>query len=257
MAVPCEFGNSLSESLKDCLVCGLRDEAHQKRLLSEPELTLDKAQMICQSLETAELNTQTLWGSDPMLKNYLRIDARGCMHSLSDEERPLLTTHNASRNVSVVGDLTMCQPTVGLQSTCAISATRKIIWPGCVAPISMLAGMDVGCKGTSTPVDLSRSRIGGGAALVSPGTHKASPIMVNVQVNGVPLSMELDTGAHLQLQLQPFKDILCTYTAQNVGVAGTLPVKVVCEEQEKDLSLFIVQGRSLHYLNRIGLPASS
>ena len=35
MAVPREFGNSLSESLKDRLVCGLRNEAHQKRLLSE------------------------------------------------------------------------------------------------------------------------------------------------------------------------------------------------------------------------------
>ena len=33
IAVPCDFGDSLSESLKDRLVCGLRNEAHQKRLL--------------------------------------------------------------------------------------------------------------------------------------------------------------------------------------------------------------------------------
>ena len=39
MAVPCEFGDSLSESLK--VVCGLRNESHQKRLLSKPELALD------------------------------------------------------------------------------------------------------------------------------------------------------------------------------------------------------------------------
>ena len=54
MAVPCEFGNFLSESLKDRLVCGLRNEAIQKRLLLEPKLTLDKSQAICQSLETAD-----------------------------------------------------------------------------------------------------------------------------------------------------------------------------------------------------------
>ena len=86
--------------------------------------------------------------------------------------------------------------------------------------------------------------------------HKASPIMVNVQVNGVPVSMELDTGAAVSVmlqqqqkelfstaQLQPSKVILRTYTAQSVGVVETLPVKVVYEEQEKDLSLFIVQGK--------------
>ena len=56
IAVPCDFGDSLLESLKDRLVCGLKNEAHQKRLLLEQELTLDKAQAICQSLETAELN---------------------------------------------------------------------------------------------------------------------------------------------------------------------------------------------------------
>ena len=56
IAVPCDFEDSLLESLKDRLVCGLKNEAHQKRLLLEQELTLDKAQAICQSLETAELN---------------------------------------------------------------------------------------------------------------------------------------------------------------------------------------------------------
>ena len=56
-------------------------------------------------------------------------------------------------NISIVGDLTMWQPTVGLQSMCAVSATRRGIWPGCVIP---------------------RSRIGGGAALVSPGTAEGT-----------------------------------------------------------------------------------
>ena len=42
-AVPCEFGAALNKSLRDRLVCGLRSDAHQKRLLSESKLTLDKA----------------------------------------------------------------------------------------------------------------------------------------------------------------------------------------------------------------------
>ena len=46
MAVSSEFGASLSESVRDHLVCGLRSEAHQKCLLSESELTLDKVLMM-------------------------------------------------------------------------------------------------------------------------------------------------------------------------------------------------------------------
>ena len=64
LAVPCEFGETLDEALRDRLVCGLRDEAYQKRLLSEPELTLDKALQIAQSMETADVNARALRGSE-------------------------------------------------------------------------------------------------------------------------------------------------------------------------------------------------
>ena len=88
--VPCEFVDSLSRSLNDHLVCGFRNK---KRLFSVPELTLDKAQAICQSLETAELNAQTLRGSDTMLKQ-LSEDRRQRIHSQSQrQEKP--PPHNA------------------------------------------------------------------------------------------------------------------------------------------------------------------
>ena len=68
MAVPCEFGNALDESLRDHLVCGLANEVHQKRLLSEGELPLGKALLIAQSLEMAEDNTRTLRGIEPAIR---------------------------------------------------------------------------------------------------------------------------------------------------------------------------------------------
>ena len=64
LAVPCEFGETLDEALRDRLVCGLGDEAYQKRLLSEPELTIDKALQIAQSMETADVNSCALRGSE-------------------------------------------------------------------------------------------------------------------------------------------------------------------------------------------------
>ena len=49
----CEFGDNLGDSLRDRLVCGLRNEQTQKRLLSERNLTFDRAVDISVAVETA------------------------------------------------------------------------------------------------------------------------------------------------------------------------------------------------------------
>ena len=64
LAVICEFGAYLSESLCDRLVCGLRNEAEQRRLHSEEDLTLTKAIELALSLEAAEKNAQQLKRSE-------------------------------------------------------------------------------------------------------------------------------------------------------------------------------------------------
>lgn len=64
----CEFGNSLSDTLRDRLVCGLRSEAIQKRLLTEANLTLDKAVEISISMEMAAKEAQHLSASTQVHK---------------------------------------------------------------------------------------------------------------------------------------------------------------------------------------------
>lgn len=99
------------------------------------------------------------------------------------------------------------------------------------------------------------------------GKGHSAHITVDVELNGVPVSMELDTGAVVsvmsqqqqqelfpQAQLQPSKVILRTYMAQSVGMAGTLPVHAVYGEQEQDPSLVIVKAMDLPCLARIGSP---
>ena len=60
LASMCEFNDYLNQALRDRLVCGLRHEAMQKRLLTESKLTLTKAIEIAQSLEAAEQNSQQI-----------------------------------------------------------------------------------------------------------------------------------------------------------------------------------------------------
>ena len=60
LAEHCEFGDSLNEMLRDCLVCGINDHQIQRRLLSEPKLSFSQALQIAQAAETAHRNTKEL-----------------------------------------------------------------------------------------------------------------------------------------------------------------------------------------------------
>jgi len=50
----------LDQALWDCLVCGIHHQGTQKRLLSEAELTLNKATEIARSVEAAETQASQL-----------------------------------------------------------------------------------------------------------------------------------------------------------------------------------------------------
>ena len=60
-------------------MCGLGNEGHQKRFLSEPDLTLDKALVLAQSLETADANAKTLRGHNTALRCLSQ--GSSCQHS--------------------------------------------------------------------------------------------------------------------------------------------------------------------------------
>ena len=55
----------MEEALRDCFVCGLNNEATQKRLLIENDLTILKAIEIGTNLESAERNTRVMKSSKP------------------------------------------------------------------------------------------------------------------------------------------------------------------------------------------------
>ena len=46
----CQFGDTLTDMLRDRLVCGINDQKLQRRLLAEPTLTYDKAFALAQAL---------------------------------------------------------------------------------------------------------------------------------------------------------------------------------------------------------------
>ena len=96
-------------------------------------------------------------------------------------------------------------------------------------------------------------------------TPKVAPIQVNLQVNGVDTTMEVDTGAALSvmsnkkyqqlwkgrgpsIQLTDIK--LTTYTGEKLEVKGNIHVQVQYQGQRKTLSLLIVGGEGPTLLGR-------
>ena len=63
LAEHCNYGPTLDQMLRDRLVCGIKDEHIQRRLLSEDKLTLQKAMEIALGLEAASKNAKTLQGA--------------------------------------------------------------------------------------------------------------------------------------------------------------------------------------------------
>ena len=64
LAGHCQFGNSLSDMLRDRLVCGINDKRIQRRLLAEPDLTFKRAFELAQGLEIADRNLLDLERSE-------------------------------------------------------------------------------------------------------------------------------------------------------------------------------------------------
>ncbi len=69
MTAHCAFrAEFLEEALRDRLVCRLRNEAIQRRLLTESDLTFKNTMKITQGMEAAERNAQQLKGADPAVQ---------------------------------------------------------------------------------------------------------------------------------------------------------------------------------------------
>lgn len=62
LADPCSFGQELDNNLRDRLVHGIRDDVMRRRLLEEPELTLDRAVQIVASMEAAVRGAKQMTG---------------------------------------------------------------------------------------------------------------------------------------------------------------------------------------------------
>ncbi|XP_071061030.1 uncharacterized protein [Pseudochaenichthys georgianus] len=60
LAQDCNYGDKLTEMLRDRLVCGIGEDRIQQPLLSEPDLTFDRVLKLAQAIETASKDVRDL-----------------------------------------------------------------------------------------------------------------------------------------------------------------------------------------------------
>ena len=243
--------------MRDRLVCGLRDEAYQKRLLSERELTLDKALQISQSMETVDVNACALRGSESGIHQLSKGGSRSTSSSKSQKG------HQAQTLVQQGQECYRCGSQDHVASHCRFVSfvCRKCHKKGHLARVCRSSKSSTGRQG-SAKVDAkahqlisASENIEAEVPLLQLGNGQAAPITVDVTVNDVPVTMEVNMGAAVsvmsrqqqqklfpQAQLQPAQVVLRTYTSEKVDVARVLQVRMAYEGQEHNLALIIVRG---------------
>ena len=73
----CDFGANLEDSLRDRLVCGIRSDQSQKRLLTEKNLTFKKAKEMTLAMEMAIKDTKELQGATGGAENVNKMRKSG------------------------------------------------------------------------------------------------------------------------------------------------------------------------------------
>ncbi|PAA68677.1 hypothetical protein BOX15_Mlig034486g1 [Macrostomum lignano] len=257
LAVDCKFGNSLESMLRDRLVLGIQDDRIQRRLLSEPELDLEKALKIAQAVELAEKGCTVVRSSQEVAgpaaaASVDRVDqakATGSGRAPQKCFRCLSTRHLADKCPFIKKACFKCGKLGHTAAACRRGAGAS--------------GADskprVGAVQEAEDEDCSSLNT------VPSVAAKVPPYLTKVLINGVSCQMEIDTGAAVSLiSAKVYQDLLGgipklggttirlrNYGGQPVNVLGQLSVTVEIPGNEKKLlPLVVVSGSGSSLIGR-------
>ena len=262
LAKDCEFGTALENNLRDRLVCGVTDQAIQKRLLSEQDLTFKKAFEISQSHESAAKDIVTLQGSPPQVHQLADSVGSSCYrcgrkgHQQSQCKFRATTCHHCGK----VGHIKpVCRSLKRLSDS--IRSPSDLSRHDTFNRPNRQRSSESSNRTTNRSSRTAIKQITENPAqnekysLFNLPSNTRSPLYVTVFVNKTPLTMEVDTGASFSvvskatydylfssLPLQHCDVKLKTYTGKALPMFGQFVTDVQYKDQELPL-LFIVSGK--------------
>ena len=249
LSTHCEFQDHLDQAIRDRLVCGLSSEAIQKRLLSEKNLTLAAAQEIALGMEAAAKEaTELQVSSKSSLEiNKITVDtAKPCFRFARKGHTPENCYFKTQK--------------------CRNCGKQGHTYKACRTP-PRGSSQPVGRNPYKEDQPKSQNYVGEsedqpfGLFIVKDKAN--SSILVDLSIDGTPITMTLDTGASVSiisekthqtrlpnLQLSSSELLLRTYTGKPIKICGQTQVSVTYKDQQYNLQLVVVEGNGPPLLGR-------
>ena len=260
----CKFGESLEIMIRDRLVCGICDDAIQKRLLSETDLTYTKAVSLALGIEAATHNVQEL-------KSRRDFDASASrsqeVHQYTAASGAKIVCHRCGTPGHIAPKCRVdkeivcrqCGEKGHIQKACRKQQKEPKKWhrPKSVRRIQ---------EGDSDEGD-SDGDLEADNTLYHVRSHVYSntpPLTVKMEVDNCLVTMEIDTGASMTLmsenifnRLWPGRSLsttkirLCSYSKEPIPVVGCCNVNIAYKSQTAvNMPLIVVEGVGPSLLGR-------
>ena len=270
----CEFGQFLTEALRDRFVVGLRNELTQRKLLTYDKITYEKAFEMARADEMAEQDSKELQlgsGSDSAAA------CGGDVHKLSTEKRQ---ANKPVRMQSEASNCYRCKKGRHSSDDCRFKGAKchycsKIghIEVACLKKVAderssghrQYKTNTLQADETTSYSESRREVPEYGLFAMKDGRNAGDPpVFIQMTVDNVQLVMELDTGSAFtvlsektfkkywpeQPRLEPVVSQLRTYTGEPVQILGEREVTVRYQEQAATLLMRVVPGSGPDLLGR-------
>ena len=256
----CEFGNFLPEALRDRMVCGISHEGTQKRLLSEKNLTLERAVELALSYENAENESKHMNNDDQkikfMEKQYKNNDEIVCFRCNGSHSAKQCKYKGTKCNYcGFVGHLARsCNKKKRDNSNSTGRGFQRRDHPNRgrsrrgSSHTKQIEANENGDYQQNQEYEFDLFQV----------ENQDRKIKINVNIQNKAFTFELDTGAalsiiskndfeknfnHISSKLIEKCEInLKTYTGERIPVVGKINVPVIYKDQTKTLPLIIVEG---------------
>ncbi|XP_040275489.1 uncharacterized protein K02A2.6-like [Bufo bufo] len=286
LAATCQFGDYLQTALRDMFVMGLCDPAIQKRLLTEPDLTLTKATDLATVMELATRDATLLKAPPTTPASQCEEIFHTAITQRSRRPSPATQLKPRHPNSSVSGTPTCyrCGNTTHSAPACKFKDVvcfrcGKTGHIGRVCRSSRSPNtttkdrrkqtfrVDMDNNGFSSDEETCVQHVG---LFQVAGSTPA--IKVDVTLNGCPVSMDVDTGAAvsviswtdlkasgLSLPLKPTKLTLQTYSKELLQPLGYVKPLVTLGNRSQSRRLYVVRngGPPLYgrdWIKALGMP---
>lgn len=264
----------LENNLRDKFVWEMRKESRiQQRLLAEKDLSFTKATNIALAMELARQGVQTVSGTDVKPEVYhiaKNIGSRSNLKKYNSNSGKNsykhFSTNNASPKSNMGKPCWRCGQGGHTYNECRFK-TAECLHCKKIGHIKANCFSLMKDNRTSQSHNVQRMDY----ELYAIREDSRRPLVADITVNGRTLAMEIDTGAAVSLmsrdnfqkffkgqitpQLHNTKDILKTYTGEQINIDGTVYVQVSDSGNEIALPLMIVPGNGPTLLGRNWLHA--